>query len=46
MDKTVWHRWFAWKPIAFGPFIAWLCFVQRRKHHEGYWLYRRDRFEI
>jgi len=44
--EDMWHKWFAWKPIAFGPFIRWMCYVQRRRHHDGYWLYRRNKFEI
>lgn len=29
-DYSVWHKWFAWKPIIVGDYKLWLCFVSRR----------------
>ncbi len=39
-DKSVWHRWFAWRPVTiedsvspyrYDHYIVWLEYVQRRE---------------
>jgi len=42
-----WQIWFAWYPVAFGPHIAWMKYVQRRRDlDDGSWIYRRDIFPL
>jgi hypothetical protein len=43
-DKTKWHHWFAWHPVRSGPYLYWLCFMDRKgEFHEdsmgGCWTY-------
>lgn len=46
----MWHRWFAWYPVAFGPHIVWLKTIQRKRYHSfdntSWWVYRRDIFPL
>jgi len=36
------HKWFAWYPVAYGPYIKWLCFIERAWDAEQQaWYYRR-----
>lgn len=51
MKLREWHTWFAWYPIAFGPFIRFLWPIQRKwialpGADRGYYVYRRNRKEF
>jgi hypothetical protein len=39
-DKYDWKTWFAWYPVAFGPFIVWFKTIQRRYDENGDVWYR------
>lgn len=46
--STQWETWFAWRPIAVGPHIAWLKTIQRKwirtpGADRGYYIYRRNK---
>lgn len=32
--STVWHEWFAWRPVLVGGRWTWLTRVMRREHLE------------
>jgi hypothetical protein len=48
-DNQMWQKWFAWYPVAFGPYIVWMKTVQRKQvimEGRKYWFYRRNVFPL
>jgi hypothetical protein len=44
VNRADWHHWVAWHPVRSGPYLYWLCWLDRKGQHfddsmGGCWVY-------